>query len=155
MNYKNNIILKFPSISENESFARSVVAIFALQLNPSISQISDLKTAVSEAVTNAIVHGYPNSVGEITLEAKIDENTIHIEISDVGVGIDNLEQALEPFFTTREDEERSGMGFTIMKSFMDTVDVTSEKGQGTKIYMSKKLTSDEEGENCVESRNFT
>ena len=143
MNYKNNINLKFPSISENESFARSVVAIFALQLNPSISQISDLKTAVSEAVTNAIVHGYPNEVGEITLEAKIDENTIHIEISDVGVGIDNLTQALEPFFTTKEDEERSGMGFTIMKSFMDIVDVTSEKGKGTKIYMSKKLTSDE------------
>lgn len=143
MNYKNNIILKFPSISENESFARSVVAIFALQLNPSISQISDLKTAVSEAVTNAIVHGYPNEIGEITLEARIDEDTIHINITDVGVGIENLEQALEPFFTTKEDDERSGMGFTIMKSFMDDVVVTSEKGNGTKIRMSKKLTSDE------------
>ncbi len=143
MEYQNNITLKFPSLSENESFARSVVAIFALKLNPSVSQISDLKTAVSEAVTNCIVHGYPTSVGEITLNAKIEKDTIHINIIDEGVGIDNLERALEPFFTTKEDDERSGMGFTIMKSFMDKVEVSSSKGDGTKIYMCKKLTPNE------------
>ena len=143
MKYQNIITIKFPSISENESFARSVVSIFALKLNPSVSQISDLKTAVSEAVTNCIVHGYPNSVGDITLEAKIEQGTIHINIIDEGVGIDNLQQALEPFFTTKGDEERSGMGFTIMKSFMDNVEVFSEKGKGTKICMSKKLTPNE------------
>ena len=143
MEYQNKILLKFPSISENESFARSVVSIFALKLNPSVSQISDLKTAVSEAVTNCIVHGYPNNVGDITLEAKIEQDVIHINIIDEGVGIDNLQQALEPFFTTKGDEERSGMGFTIMQSFMDKVEVFSEKGKGTKICMSKKLTPNE------------
>lgn len=143
MNYKNNMTLKFPSLSQNESFARSAVSFFALQLNPSVAQISDIKTAVSEAVTNAIVHGYPGRVGEITLEASIDSGAIHINIFDNGVGIDNLEQALEPFFTTREEDERSGMGFTIMKSFMDKVEVVTKKGEGTKIYMTKQLSRDE------------
>lgn len=143
MNYKNNMTLKFPSLSQNESFARSAVSFFALQLNPSVAQISDIKTAVSEAVTNAIVHGYPGCVGEITLEASIDYGAIHINIFDNGVGIDNLEQALQPFFTTREEDERSGMGFTIMKSFMDKVEVVTKKGEGTKIYMTKQLSRDE------------
>jgi stage II sporulation protein AB (anti-sigma F factor) len=143
MNYKNNMTLKFPSLSQNESFARSAVSFFALQLNPSVAQISDIKTAVSEAVTNAIVHGYPGRVGEITLEASIDSGAIHINIFDNGVGIDNLEQALEPFFTTKEEDERSGMGFTIMKSFMDKVEVVTKKGEGTKIYMTKQLSHEE------------
>lgn len=139
MNLKNKMKLTFLSISENESFARSVVACFALKLNPSVSQISDIKTAVSEAVTNAIVHGYNKNTGEIELECEIDENAIHINIIDFGVGIKDVNKALEPFYTTREDEERSGMGFTIMKSFMDDVSVFSEVGKGTKISMTKVI----------------
>ena len=139
MNLKNKMILTFLSISENESFARCVVACFALKLNPSVSQISDIKTAVSEAVTNAIVHGYNKETGEIELECEIDENAIHINIIDFGVGIKDVNKALEPFYTTREDEERSGMGFTIMKSFMDDVSVFSEVGKGTKISMTKVI----------------
>ncbi len=135
----NKIKLTFSAISENESFARSVVACFALGLNPSVAQISDIKTAVSEAVTNAIVHGYPKGGGEITLVAEIRDNVLHINIFDEGVGIENVEQALEPFYTTKSSEERSGMGFTIMKSFMDKVKVFSEKGKGTNIYMEKTI----------------
>ena len=137
MSINNKIKLTFLSLSQNESFARSVISCFALQLNPSISQISDIKTAVSEAVTNAIVHGYPGRVGEITIEAWIDDCVLHINVFDNGVGIKNVDQALEPFYTTREDEERSGMGFTIMQSFMDDMQVESVDGEGTKIYMSK------------------
>lgn len=139
----NSMTLKFSSLSQNESFARSVVAFFALQLNPSVAQLSDIKTAVSEAVTNAIVHGYPDKVGEITLEVAIENNYIYINIFDDGVGIDNVSKAMEPFFTTREDEERSGMGFTIMKSFMDDIKVVTKKGEGTKIYMTKQIAHNE------------
>lgn len=137
MDTKNRMTVKFPSLSRNESFARSVAGVFVLQLNPSVAQLSDVKTAVSEAVTNCIVHGYPESVGEITMEAETDGNVVHINVFDDGVGIEDVSEALEPFFTTREDEERSGMGFTIMKSFMDEVRVVSEKGKGTKVYMTK------------------
>lgn len=142
MGIKNKMRLSFDSLSENESFARAVVSCFALQLNPSITEISDIKTAVSEAVTNAIVHGYNKTVGEIVLECAIEEEKIHINIIDNGVGIENVEQALEPFFTTREDDERSGMGFTIMQSFMDEVKIDSQKGIGTKVYMTKVIKSD-------------
>ncbi len=136
---KNKIRLTFSACSENEAFARSVISCFALALNPSVAELSDVKTAVSEAVTNAIVHGYPDTNGEITMEAEILGNSLHINIFDEGVGIENLEQALEPFYSTKENDERSGMGFTIMKSFMDSVNVISSKGNGTKIYMTKKL----------------
>ena len=136
---KNKMTVKFMSLSENESFARSVISCFALSLNPSIAQIADIKTAVSEAVTNSIVHGYPGQVGEITMEGEIENGAIHINIFDNGVGIENLEKALEPFYTTKPEEERSGMGFTIMKSFMDDVKVESEKGKGTRIYMLKQI----------------
>ena len=142
MNELNKFTIIFPSISENEAFVRGVVSLFMLSLNPNVSELSDVKTAVSEGVTNAIVHGYPNSVGEVRLECSIAENKIHINISDNGVGIDNLSEALEPFYTTKPDQERSGMGFTIMKSFMDKVVVQSEKGKGTKIYMEKTIKSD-------------
>lgn len=138
----NKITLKFLSFSENEAFARSVAGLFSLKLNPSISEITDIKTAVSEAVTNCIVHAYPDKVGEITMECTISGESIHINIFDSGVGIENLDQALEPFYTTKEDEERSGMGFTIMKSFMNSVKVESCKGKGTKIYMVKNIFSD-------------
>ena len=139
METNNKMKLTFLSLSENESFARSVVSCFALKLNPSISQIADIKTAVSEAVTNSKVHGYQGKIGEITIECEIDENSIHINILDNGVGIADLNKALEPFYTTKPDEERSGMGFTIMKSFMDDVKVESSINNGTKIYMKKIL----------------
>lgn len=145
MDINNKIRLEFLSLSQNESFARSVVSCFALQLNPSVSQIADIKTAVSEAVTNSIVHGYPNGVGEIILEAELVQDEIHINIFDNGVGIENLTEALEPFYTTKPEDERSGMGFTIMKSFMDNVKVISEKGKGTKIYMVKKISLSKAG----------
>lgn len=138
---ENKMKLTFLSHSENESFARSVVSCFALKLNPSLAEISDIKTAVSEAVTNSIVHGYPDGVGEITLEALTDQNSIHINVFDNGVGIEDINKALEPFYTTKLEDERSGMGFTIMKSFMDEIEVSSKKGQGTKIYMKKTIKS--------------
>ena len=138
----NKISLSFLSHSVNESLARSVAGVFALQLNPSLSELSDIKTAVSEAVTNCIVHGYPNKIGEVILECEIKKGTIHINVFDNGVGIKDVNLALEPFYTTRGDEERSGMGFTIMKSFMDEVKVVSGENDGTKIYMSKKIKVD-------------
>lgn len=134
--------LTFSSLSNNEAFARSAVGVYALRLNPSLSEISDIKTAVSEAVTNSIVHGYPDTVGEIVLEGYVDGDVLHINVFDEGVGIENLNEALEPFYTTKSEDERSGMGFTIMKSFMDEVNVISEKGKGTKVYMLKKLGID-------------
>lgn len=137
----NRIKIILPSLSENESFARSVVSCFVLRLNPSVAEINDIKTAVSEAVTNSIVHGYPNMIGEIVLELEIIDNLVHINVFDCGVGIENLSEALEPFYTTKKDDERSGMGFTIMKSFMDEVSVISSYGEGTKVYMSKKINS--------------
>lgn len=137
----NKITFKFPAKSENESLARNVIGCFALKLNPSLSQLTDIKTAVSEAVTNCIVHGYCNREGEITIEAFTDEQNIHINIFDNGVGISNIEQALEPFYTSRPEEERSGMGFTIMQSFMDKVEVFSKANIGTKIYMCKKISA--------------
>lgn len=139
---KNSMILKFNSLSENESFARNVISCFALRLNPSLAEISDIKTAVSEAVTNCIVHAYPNEIGEITLESFISDNAIHINVFDNGIGIDNLEEVSKPFCTTKESQERAGMGFTIMKTFMDDFKVVTEKGIGTKVYMSKKIKAD-------------
>lgn len=136
---KDKFVLKFSSVSSNESFARSVIGIFALRVNPSVSFLTDIKTAVSEAVTNCIVHGYPESEGEIIMEGYVENEFLHINVFDFGVGIENLSEALEPFYTSKEDEERSGMGFTIMKSFMDDVKVVSEKGEGTKVYMTKKI----------------
>ena len=134
--------LTFTSLSANEAFARSAVGVYALRLNPSISEISDIKTAVSEAVTNSIVHGYPDKVGEIIVEGYTDGDVLHINVFDDGVGIENINQALEPFYTTKIEDERSGMGFTIMQSFMDEIKVESEKGKGTKVYMLKKLGID-------------
>ena len=133
----NEMKLIFPARSENEIFARNAVAAFALPLNPSLSELSDVKTAVSEAVTNSIVHGYAGGEGEITVVCRTEDDTLHIQISDGGKGIENVEEALQPFFTTLADEERSGMGFTIMQTFMTTFSVTSEKGRGTTVRMSK------------------
>lgn len=133
----NEMQLKFLSRSENEVFARNVVAAFALPLNPTLSELSDVKTAVSEAVTNCIVHGYRNAEGWITVRCVIEGEKLHIEISDGGTGIEDLEKALTPFYTTLSEEERSGMGFTIMQTFMTDFSVRSERGKGTTVTMCK------------------
>ena len=138
---KNRMLIKFDSVSENEGFARNVIASFLLPLNPGIGELTDIKTAVSEAVTNAIVHGYPDTVGEVTMLAETDGENVHIVISDSGVGIDDLEAALEPFYNTKPDDERSGMGFTIIKTFMDEVKVISKQNAGTIVDMTKRLSS--------------
>jgi stage II sporulation protein AB (anti-sigma F factor) len=135
------MLIKFDSVSENEGFARNVIASFLLPLNPGIGELTDIKTAVSEAVTNAIVHGYPDTVGEVTMLAETDGENVHIVISDSGVGINDLEAALEPFYTTKPDDERSGMGFTIIKTFMDEVKVISKQNAGTIVDMTKRLSS--------------
>ncbi len=133
----NEMILKFPAKSENEIFARNAVAAFALPLNPSLSELSDVKTAVSEAVTNCIVHGYRGEEGWITVRCRTDGGRLDVEVVDEGRGIHDLERALQPFFTTLPGEERSGMGFTIMQTFMTDFSVESEEGAGTKVRMSK------------------
>ncbi len=133
----NKMTLSFLSKSENEVFARNVVAAFALPLNPTLSELSDVKTAVSEAVTNAIVHGYGTEEGWIKVECEIEGDALHITVSDSGKGIEDIEQALTPFFTTLPGEERSGMGFTIMQTFMSSFSVRSKKGEGTEVFMSK------------------
>lgn len=135
----NYMVLKISAISENECFARSVVAAFCVKLNPTIDQINDIKTAVSEAVTNSIVHGYNGEGGEIEIRAEIIDKSVHIEIKDDGVGIPDIEKARQPFFTTKPGEERSGMGFTVMESFMDTLTVCSNNGKGVVVTMCKSL----------------
>ena len=135
----NSFKLTLKSLSVNESFARNVISCFALRLNPSISEITDIKTAVSEAITNCIVHAYKNVIGDIEMLGWIEENRLHIKITDKGVGIENINLALEPFYTTSAEDERSGMGFTIIKSFMDEFNVTSKLGEGTEVYMCKVI----------------
>lgn len=137
----NKMKVTFLSISENEGFARNVIASFILNLNPTVSELNDIKTAVSEAVTNAIVHGYPDCVGDIEMSAEIIDCVLHIKIKDTGVGIENLEKALEPFYSTKFEDERSGMGFTIMKTFMDDIKVESQLNQGTVVCMTKRLSA--------------
>lgn len=133
----NNMSLKIKAISKNEAFARSVVGAFCVELNPTMDEINDIKTAVSEAVTNCIVHAYNYRDGEIEINADIDRNCLHIEIKDYGVGIEDIEKARQPFFTTKPEEERSGMGFTVMESFMDTLDIQKNSPSGTVVKMSK------------------
>ena len=143
---QNKMSLSFISISQNEAFARNVIASFMLTLNPTLTEISDVKTAVSEAVTNAIVHGYKNEIGIVEINAEIIKDCIHIEIKDGGVGIENVDLAKEPFFTTGEESERSGMGFTVMSSFMDSLEVISKLNEGTTVKMSKKIARHADGE---------
>ena len=133
----NEMKLEFISKSSNEAFARISVAAFASQLDPTIEELADIKTAVSEAVTNCIIHGYDRKQGIVKISAKLKGNEIIIEISDKGKGIENIEIAKEPLYTTKPNLERSGMGFTIMESFMDSMEVESVVGLGTKITMSK------------------
>ena len=141
MKGSNYIKLEFPSRSSNESFARSAVAAFALSLDPGMDELGDVRTAVSEAVTNAIVHAYPDRLGLVYLRARIvDGDVLEIVVRDKGRGIDDIERAMQPLFTTG-GEERSGMGFTIMDSFMDKVRVRSSPGKGTSVTMTKRIRS--------------
>ena len=136
----NEMRIKFPSLSENERLARSAISGFVALKNPQIDELSDIKTAVSEAVTNSIVHGYRNTLGEIEMTAKIfDDNTVYIRIKDKGVGIEDIKQAMTPLFTTLAQEERSGLGFSVMESFSDSVRVSSKKGAGTTVVLTKRL----------------
>ena len=137
--YDNEMKLEFLSKSNNEAFARIAVSAFVSQLDPTIEELADIKTAVSEAVTNCIIHGYEDSEGIIKIKGKIIKNTVEIEISDTGRGIENIELARKPLYTTKANLERSGMGFTIMESFMDDVEIDSVFGLGTKITMRKKI----------------
>lgn len=141
MNDKNYMKLDFLSKSTNEAFARVVVAAFASQLDPTIEEISDIKTAVSEAVTNAIIHGYEDTEGIVTIESKIENQEIEILVYDKGKGIEDLEKAMEPFYTSKPELERSGMGFTVMETFMDKLEVVSHIGEGTVVKMRKKFQS--------------
>jgi len=144
--YENEMKLEFLSKSNNEAFARISVAAFASQLDPTIEELADIKTAVSEAVTNSIIHGYEDSEGIITITCKIFANTISIEISDNGKGIENVNMAKEPLYTSKPDLERSGMGFTIMDSFMDDLEVESILGLGTKVSMKKVIKKNDDTE---------
>ena len=149
--FDNEMKIEFLSKSNNEAFARIAVAAFIAQLDPTIEEISDIKTAVSEAVTNSIIHGYEGKVGIVKLVCKIVQNEVFIEISDTGKGIENIEVAKQPLFTTKSNLERSGMGFTIMESFMDNVEVESVLGYGTKITMSKKIKINSSQEKDLEN----
>ena len=140
MTVHNQVILEFPSRSANEGFARTTAACFAAQLDPTLEEVNDVKTAVSEAVTNAIVHAYPDAIGRVALRLRIrPEQELEIMVRDWGVGIEDVEQARTPLFTTGS-EERAGMGFTIMESFMDSVKVRSRPGKGTTVTLRRKLS---------------
>lgn len=138
-NYDNEMEITFKSLSCNEKFARSCVAAFCVQLNPTIDEIVDIKTVISEAVTNCVVHAYPKKIGDITIKVKIKNSSIYITVIDKGVGIADINKAREPFFTTKPNEERSGMGFTVMESFMDKLEVTKNKGGGLVVNMVKHI----------------
>jgi len=142
MTCRNSMVVTFPSLPENEAFARVVIAAFAVQLSPTVSEMADVKTAVSEAVTNAIVHGYEHQSGLVTLSATIDHaRTITVDVQDHGKGITDINQALEPFYTSHPEQERSGMGFSVMQTFMDSVHVESTPGKGTTVRMRKRFHS--------------
>lgn len=139
MKIENHVSLEFPSRSANEGFARTAAACFAAQLDPTLEEVNDVKTAVSEAVTNAIVHAYPDTLGKISMKLRIlDDHSLEIVVRDWGVGIADVAQARMPLFTTG-NEDRSGMGFTIMESFMDTLKVRSTPGKGTTVTMRRKI----------------
>ncbi len=137
----NYMRLEIPAKSTNEAFARMAVGAFVSQADPTIEELSDIKTAVSEGVTNAIIHGYENMSGVVSIVCRIDEDMLEIVITDFGVGIENIEKAREPLYTSKPDEERSGMGFTVMETFMDDLLVESKLSEGTKITMRKRLKS--------------
>ena len=141
MEILNEIKFTMPSLSVNESTARAVVSSFLVQLNPTVEELSDIRTAVSEAVTNSVVHGYRGTKGNIEITVRLlPQREVYIKIRDKGCGIDNVEQAMEPLFTTAPEEERSGLGFSVMESFTDKLTVKSQVGKGTTVIMRKKLS---------------
>ena len=139
MNSANEMNVEFDSIAKNESLARVIVASFITSTNPTLEEVSDIKTAVSEAVTNAIIHGYENKQGKIRIRTVVEDRSVYIEVIDRGVGIGDIKQAMEPLFTTKPEEERSGMGFSFMEAFMDRLEVESEMGKGTVVKMWKEI----------------
>ena len=139
MKNTNEMELLFDSKSINEGFARVTVAAFMTQLNPTLEEVADVKTAVSEAVTNAIIHGYEKEVKKIRIYCRLDEQTLYIEIEDKGIGIENVEQAMQPLYTSKPELERSGMGFSFMEAFMDEISVESRPGEGTVVKMQKEI----------------
>ena len=139
MQYENEARVFFTAKSENEGFARVSVASFLTQLNPTVEEVADVKTAVSEAVTNAIIHGYEQRVETVRIHCSIENQLFTVEISDRGKGIANVEKAMEPMFTTKPEDDRSGMGFSFMEAFMDTVEVESKVGEGTSVKMTKTI----------------
>ena len=143
---ENYMKLEIPSKSQNEAFARAVVAAFAAQADPTIEEISDVKTAVSEAVTNAVIHGYENKIGTIVITAKLTGPRLEVTVVDYGVGIEDLEQARMPLYTSKPELDRSGMGLTIMENFMDSCEVISEPGKGTTVKMVKTFGRADETE---------
>ena len=147
--YENEMKLEFISKSNNEAFARISVAAFAAQLDPTVEELADIKTAVSDAVTNAIVHGYEDTEGIVKVKCKILDNSISIEISDTGKGIENVEEARKPLYTSKANLERSGMGFTIMESFMDELKVESIVNLGTRVTMKKVIRKDNISEDDI------
>lgn len=142
MQITNKMTIIIKALTENEGFIRNAVASFCLPLNPTVDEIIEIKTAVSEAVTNVIVHAYPNKIGTIKLQAEIKNNTLYISIKDYGKGIFDIEKAIQPFFTTKSQEERTGMGFTVMESFMDKVKVKANKQKGVTVFMEKAINKD-------------
>ena len=140
MKPNNEMKLSFPSRSANEGFARAAVAAFVAQLDPAVDELADIRTAVSEAVTNCIVHAYPDAIGPVTLSIAVyPERLVKITVTDKGIGIPDVEKAMEPLFTTGNPEERSGLGFAVMQSFMDKVKVSSQPGKGTRVVLTKRL----------------
>lgn len=138
---ENKMHLEFPSFSQNESFARMVISAFVTPLDPTIEELSDIKTAVSEAVTNAIIHGYESKIGTVYMDGEIDDNKLTIVIKDDGKGIEDITKARQPLFTSRPDLDRSGMGFTIMETFMDFMDLISVPDKGTTVIMTKLINT--------------
>ena len=143
MSRQNYMKVSFDARSENESFARMAAAGFAMQLNPTVEELEDIRTAVSEAVTNAIIHGYEDETKQVVMECVIDGDCLTLRVRDQGVGIENVEQAMQPFYTTKPEQERSGMGFAFMEAFMDEIRVTSEPGKGTQVTMIKQVEGGE------------
>lgn len=143
---KNEMTLAFDSLSENEGFARVAVSAFVTRLNPTLEEVEDIRTAVSEAVTNAIIHGYPDGVHTVVVRTVLHEETVELWITDEGVGIEDVKQAMEPLYTSRPELERSGMGFMFMEAFMDHVEVQSSPGMGTTVYMRKRIKKDAAGQ---------
>lgn len=136
---RNEIKMEFDAVSANEAFARVAVAALLTPFNPTLEEVADVKTAVSEAVTNAVIHAYDEEGGKVALRCILEDSKIHIEIEDYGKGIENIRQAMEPLFTTKPELDRSGMGFSFMEAFMDELDVTSRPGEGTLVTMEKKF----------------